>query len=166
MIGRPNVGKSTLVNRLLGEERVVVFDQPGRPATASTSRSSGARTRYTLIDTAGVRRRSRVDEVVEKFSVIKTLQAIEEANVVLFVLDAQAGVTEQDASLAGHIVESGRSLVIVVNKWDGLSAGKSASASKRSSTGVSLSRLRRAALRFLAARLGGRQPAGRSRHGV
>jgi len=120
VIGRPNVGKSTLVNRLIGEERVVVFDQPGttRDSIHVPFERDGAR--YTLIDTAGVRRRSRVDEVVEKFSVIKTLQAIEEANVVLFILDAQAGITEQDASLAGHIVESGRSLVLVVNKWDGL----------------------------------------------
>jgi GTP-binding protein len=120
VIGRPNVGKSTLVNRLIGEERVVVFDQPGTTRDSIHVPFERDGTRYTLIDTAGVRRRSRVDEVVEKFSVIKTLQAIEEANVVLFVLDAQAGVTEQDASLAGHIVESGRSLVLVVNKWDGL----------------------------------------------
>ena len=120
VVGRPNVGKSTLVNRLIGEERVVVFDQPGttRDSIHVPFERDGAR--YTLIDTAGVRRRSRIDEAVEKFSVIKTLQAIEEANVVLFVLDAQAGVTDQDASLAGHIVDSGRSLVIVVNKWDGL----------------------------------------------
>ena len=120
VIGRPNVGKSTLVNRLIGEERVVVFDQPGTTRDSIHVPFERDGTRYTLIDTAGVRRRSRVDEVVEKFSVIKTLQAIEEANVVLFILDAQAGVTEQDASLAGHIVESGRSLVLVVNKWDGL----------------------------------------------
>jgi GTP-binding protein len=120
VVGRPNVGKSTLVNRLIGEDRVVVFDQPGTTRDSIHVPFERDGTRYTLIDTAGVRRRSRIDEAIEKFSVIKTLQAVEEANVVLFVLDAQAGVTDQDASLAGHIVESGRSLVIVVNKWDGL----------------------------------------------
>jgi GTP-binding protein len=120
VVGRPNVGKSTLVNRLIGEERVVVFDQPGTTRDSIHVPFERDGTRYTLIDTAGVRRRSRVDDAVEKFSVIKTLQAIEEAHVVLIVLDAQAGVTDQDASLAGHIVESGRSLVIAVNKWDGL----------------------------------------------
>ena len=120
VVGRPNVGKSTLVNRLIGEERVVVFDQPGTTRDSIHVPFERDGTRYTLIDTAGVRRRARIDEAVEKFSVIKTLQAIAEANVVLFVLDAQAGVAEQDASLAGHIVDSGRSLVIVVNKWDGL----------------------------------------------
>ncbi len=120
VIGRPNVGKSTLVNRLIGEDRVVVFDQPGttRDSIHIPFERDGAH--YTLIDTAGVRRRSRIDEAIEKFSVIKTLQAIEEAHVVLFVLDAQAGVTEQDASLAGHVVDSGRSLVVAINKWDGL----------------------------------------------
>ena len=120
VIGRPNVGKSTLVNRLIGEERLVVFDEPGTTRDSIRIPFERSGTRYTLIDTAGVRRRSRIDEAVEKFSVIKALQAIEEANVVLFVLDARAGVTEQDAGLAGHIVESGRSLVLVVNKWDGL----------------------------------------------
>ena len=121
VVGRPNVGKSTLVNRLLGEDRVVTFDQPGttRDSIYIPFESSGRR--YTLIDTAGVRRRSRISEVVEKFSVIKTLQAMEQANVVLLVLDAKQGISDQDAGLAGHVVESGRALVVVINKWDGLS---------------------------------------------
>ncbi|MGD2116975.1 MAG: ribosome biogenesis GTPase Der [Chromatiales bacterium] len=122
LVGRPNVGKSTMVNRLLGEERVVAFDKPGttRDSIAIPFEKDG--NHYTLIDTAGVRRRARVSEMVEKFSVIKTLQAIEEANVVLLVLDAHAGVGEQDATIAGHILEAGRALVVVINKWDGLDA--------------------------------------------
>ncbi|MCB1760722.1 MAG: ribosome biogenesis GTPase Der [Gammaproteobacteria bacterium] len=120
VVGRPNVGKSTLVNRMLGEERVVAFDQPGTTRDSVFIPFERAGNNYTLIDTAGVRRRSRVHEAIEKFSVIKTLQAIEQSNVVLLVLDAQQGVGEQDASLAGHILESGRALVVAVNKWDGL----------------------------------------------
>ncbi len=120
VVGRPNVGKSTLVNRLLGEERVVTFDQPGTTRDSIFIPFEREQKTYTLIDTAGVRRRARVKEVIEKFSVIKTLQAIEQANVVLLVLDARQGVGEQDATLAGHILESGRALVVVVNKWDGL----------------------------------------------
>jgi GTP-binding protein len=121
-IGRPNVGKSTLINRLLGEERVVAFDKPGttRDSIFIPFESNGKR--YTLIDTAGVRRRGRISEAVEKFSVIKTLQAIEQSNVVLLVLDAQQGIADQDAGLAGHVVDSGRALVVVINKWDGLSS--------------------------------------------
>lgn len=121
VVGRPNVGKSTLVNRLLGEERVVTFDAPGttRDSIAIPFEHQGRR--YTLIDTAGVRRRARISEVVEKFSVIKALQAMEEANVVLLVLDARQGISDQDASLAGHVLDSGRALVVVINKWDGLS---------------------------------------------
>ncbi len=122
VVGRPNVGKSTLVNRLLGEERVVAFDQPGTTRDSIFIPLEHDARRYTLIDTAGVRRRARVTEVIEKFSIIKTLQAIEQANVVLLVLDAPLGVGEQDANLAGHILESGRALVLVVNKWDGLTA--------------------------------------------
>lgn len=120
VVGRPNVGKSTLVNRLLGEERVVAFDQPGTTRDSIFIPFTRDDRPYTLIDTAGVRRRARVHEAIEKFSIIKTLQAIEQANVVLLVLDAQQEIGEQDATLAGHILESGRALVIAVNKWDGL----------------------------------------------
>lgn len=120
VVGRPNVGKSTLVNRILGEERVVAFDQPGTTRDSIHIPFERDDQRYTLIDTAGVRRRARVHEVVEKFSVIKTLQAIEAANVVVLVLDARQGIGEQDATLASHVLESGRALVIAINKWDGL----------------------------------------------
>jgi len=120
VVGRPNVGKSTLINRLLGEERLIAFDQPG--TTRDTVRVPFERDgqRYTLIDTAGVRRRARVSDAVEKFSVVKALQAIEEANVVIGVLDAHDTVAEQDASLLGLVVEQGRALVVAVNKWDGI----------------------------------------------
>ncbi len=120
VVGRPNVGKSTLVNRLLGEERVVAFDQPGTTRDSIFIPFERNDRHYTLIDTAGVRRRARIKEAIEKFSIIKTLQAMEQANVVLMVLDAQQGVGEQDATLAGHVLESGRALILVVNKWDGL----------------------------------------------
>ncbi len=121
VVGRPNVGKSTLVNRLLGEERVVTFDQPGttRDAIAIPFERDGDP--YVLVDTAGVRRRGRVVEAIEKFSVIKTLQAIDQSNVVIAVLDAREGITDQDASLLGLILESGRALVLAINKWDNLS---------------------------------------------
>ncbi len=120
VIGRPNVGKSTLVNRLLGEERVVAFDRPGTTRDSIEIPFEHNGKTYTLIDTAGVRRRAKISEVIEKFSVIKTLQAMDQANVVLLVLDAQQGITDQDAGLAGHVVNSGRALVVVINKWDGL----------------------------------------------
>ncbi len=120
LVGRPNVGKSTLINRLLGEERVVAFDQPGTTRDSIFIPFEKEGRPYTLIDTAGVRRRSRVSEAIEKFSIIKTLQAIEQANVVLLVLDAHQGISEQDATLAGHVLESGRAVVVVINKWDGL----------------------------------------------
>jgi len=118
--GRPNVGKSTLVNTLLGEERVVVADQPGTTRDSVRIPLHHGGRDYILIDTAGVRRRARVEEGVEKYSVIKTLQAIGEANVVILVLDARQEVSEQDMDLAGYILDEGRSLVLAVNKWDGL----------------------------------------------
>ncbi len=120
IVGRPNVGKSTLVNSLLGEERVIAFDEPGTTRDSIYVDFSRNGKRYTLIDTAGIRRRGKVFEAVEKFSVIKTLQAIEDANVVLLVLDARQEISEQDAHIAGFIVESGRAVVVVVNKWDNL----------------------------------------------
>ncbi|MEQ9942778.1 ribosome biogenesis GTPase Der [Pectobacterium aroidearum] len=121
IVGRPNVGKSTLTNRILGEERVVVFDMPGTTRDSIYIPMVRDEREYILIDTAGVRKRGKVTETVEKFSVIKTLQAIEDANVVLLVIDAREGISDQDLSLLGFILNSGRSLVIVVNKWDGLS---------------------------------------------
>lgn len=120
VLGRPNVGKSTLINRLIGEERLVAFDQPGttRDAVAVPFERDGVK--YTLVDTAGVRRKSRVSEAIEKFSIVKTLQAIDQAHAAIIVLDAREGITEQDASLAGLAVDRGRAIVLAVNKWDGL----------------------------------------------
>src|SRR5690606_36683332 len=120
VVGRPNVGKSTLVNRLLGEERVLVYDMPGTTRDSVFIPFDKDGERYTLIDTAGVRRRAQVHEAIEKFRVIKTLQAIEAANVVIMVVDAREGITEQDATLVGHVIEAGRAMVLAVNKWDGL----------------------------------------------
>ncbi len=120
IIGKPNVGKSTLTNRILGEERVVVYDMPGTTRDSVYIPMEHDGREYTLIDTAGIRRRKNVTDVVEKFSVIKTLRAIEDSNVCLLVIDAQEGITDQDLSLLGFILESGRSLVLAVNKWDGL----------------------------------------------
>jgi GTPase len=121
IIGRPNVGKSTLVNRLLGEDRVIVSEVAGTTRDSIRVALERDGKRYTLIDTAGVRRRARVEEAVEKFSVIKTLQSIAAAHVVVVLLDAQEGVSEQDATLIGYVLEEGRALVIAANKWDGLS---------------------------------------------
>lgn len=118
--GRPNVGKSTLVNTLLGEERVIAFDMPGTTRDAIYVDFERNGKTYTLIDTAGLRKKGRVFEAIEKFSVVKTLQSIEEANVVILVLDAQQDISDQDAHIAGFAVESGRALVVAVNKWDGL----------------------------------------------
>lgn len=121
IVGRPNVGKSTLTNRILGEERVVVFDMPGTTRDSIYIPMERDGQAYTIIDTAGVRKRGKVHLAVEKFSVIKTLQAIQDANVVLLTIDARDGVSDQDLSLLGFILNAGKSLVIVVNKWDGLS---------------------------------------------
>ena len=120
LVGKPNVGKSTLINRLLGEERVVVMDMPGTTRDSIYIPFEHNNKKYTLIDTAGVRRRRKVTEGVEKFSVIKTLQAIDEANVVLMLIDAREGISDQDLHLLGYILDSGRALVIAINKWDGL----------------------------------------------
>ncbi|MEC8488288.1 MAG: ribosome biogenesis GTPase Der, partial [Pseudomonadota bacterium] len=121
IVGKPNVGKSTLTNRILGEERVVVFDMPGTTRDSVYIPMERDEREYILIDTAGVRKRKKISEAVEKFSIVKTLQAIEEANVVLLVIDAREGITDQDLSLLGFVLNSGRSLVVAVNKWDGLS---------------------------------------------
>ena len=124
IIGRPNVGKSTLVNTLLGEERVIAFDQPGTTRDSIYLDFERNGRKYVLIDTAGVRRRGKVLEAVEKFSVIKTMQAIEDANVVVLLFDAEQGISEQDAHLAGYILEAGRALVVAVNKWDAVPANR------------------------------------------
>ncbi len=121
IVGKPNVGKSTLTNRILGEERVVVYDLPGTTRDSVYIPMERDEREYILIDTAGVRKRKKISEAVEKFSIVKTLQAIEEANVVLLVIDAREGITDQDLSLLGFVLNSGRSLVVAVNKWDGLS---------------------------------------------
>lgn len=121
IIGRPNVGKSTLVNRLLGEERVVVFDMPGTTRDSIYIPFERDGKAYTIIDTAGVRRRGRIGEKVEKFSVVKTLQAIKDANVVVVVVDAKEGIVEQDLHLLGFAIDAGRAVVIAINKWDGMS---------------------------------------------
>jgi len=120
IVGRPNVGKSTLVNRLLGEERVLAYDQPGTTRDTISIQLERDGQPYELIDTAGVRRRSKVTEVVEKFSIIKALQAIDRAHVVVLMLDANEGLTDQDTTLLGHVLTQGRALVIALNKWDGL----------------------------------------------
>lgn len=121
IIGKPNVGKSTLLNRILGEERAIVFDQPGTTRDNISNDVEYRGKLYTFIDTAGIRRKSKTVQEIEKFSVIKSLQAIEASNVVLLVIDAQKGISEQDLHLLGFILESGRALIIAVNKWDGLS---------------------------------------------
>jgi GTP-binding protein len=120
IVGRPNVGKSTLVNALLGEERMIAFDQPGTTRDAIEVEFDYGGERYTLIDTAGLRRKGRVFETIEKFSVVKTLQAIERCNVAVLLLDGALEIAEQDAHIAGFILEAGRALVVAVNKWDGL----------------------------------------------
>lgn len=121
VVGRPNVGKSTLVNRLLGEERVVVFDEAGTTRDSIYIPFERNNQKFTLIDTAGMRRRAKVSLVVEKFSIIKALQAVEKSNVVIYLVDASEGITDQDAHLLGMILEAGRALIIGLNKWDGIS---------------------------------------------
>jgi GTP-binding protein len=123
VVGRPNVGKSTLVNALLGEQRMLVYDFPGTTRDSIDVEFERGGRRYVLVDTAGMRRRARIDEAVEKFSVIKTLQAIDGCNVAVLVLDAREPVSDQDAHIAGYILEAGRALVLVANKWDALDAG-------------------------------------------
>lgn len=120
VVGRPNVGKSTLINTLVGEERVIAFDMPGTTRDSIEIPFERDGKPYVLIDTAGIRRRGKVFEAIEKFSVVKTLQSISEANVVILLLDAQENISEQDAHIAGFVLESGRALVVAVNKWDGL----------------------------------------------
>ena len=120
IVGRPNVGKSTLINTLLGEERVIAFDAPGTTRDSIEIEFERGGRKYVLVDTAGMRKRGKVFESIEKFSVVKTLKAIEDANVVILMVDAQADVSDQDAHIADFIVQSGRALVVAVNKWDGL----------------------------------------------
>jgi GTP-binding protein len=124
IIGRPNVGKSTLVNRMLGEERVITYDEPGTTRDSIYIPFERDGDKYTLIDTAGVRKRGKVHEEVEKFSVVKTLQAIKDANVVIFVMDAREGVVDHDLNLLGFALETGRAIVIALNKWDGMAPGE------------------------------------------
>ncbi|MBK67556.1 MAG: ribosome biogenesis GTPase Der [Rickettsiales bacterium] len=120
VIGRPNVGKSTLINTLLGEERVISFDQPGTTRDSISINFERNKRKYTLIDTAGLRRRGKISETIEKFSVIKTIESIENSNVVILVLDGSSEISEQDAHIAGSILDAGRAVILVVNKWDGL----------------------------------------------
>jgi GTP-binding protein len=120
LVGRPNVGKSTLINTLVGEQRVIAFDMPGTTRDSIEIPFERDGKHYTLIDTAGIRRRGKVFEAIEKFSVVKTLQSISDAHVVVLMLDAQQDISEQDAHIAGFILESGRALVVAINKWDGL----------------------------------------------
>jgi GTP-binding protein len=124
IIGRPNVGKSTLVNRMLGEDRVITYDEPGTTRDSIYIPFERDGDKYTLIDTAGVRKRGKIHEEVEKFSVVKTLQAIKDANVVIFVMDAREGVVDHDLNLLGFALETGRAIVIALNKWDGMEPGE------------------------------------------
>lgn len=120
LLGRPNVGKSTLTNRILGEERVVVFDHPGTTRDSIRIPFERRDKKYTIIDTAGVRRKSKVDDELEKFSILKSFQAIQQADIILHLVDAKDGVTEQDMTLIGMVEASGKALMIIVNKWDGM----------------------------------------------
>ncbi|AKH70252.1 ribosome-associated GTPase EngA [Spongiibacter sp. IMCC21906] len=126
VVGRPNVGKSTLVNRMLGEDRVVVFDQPGTTRDSIYINYERDGEDYTLIDTAGVRKRRHIHETVEKFSIVKTLKAIDDANVVILVMDGQESIVDQDLHLLGQVIDAGRAVVVAINKWDGLDSDKKA----------------------------------------
>jgi GTP-binding protein len=152
VIGRPNVGKSTLINTLLGEERLIAFDQPGTTRDSVAIDFSRGGRPYTLVDTAGLRRRGKVTETIEKFSAVKTLQAIEDAHVCVLLLDATDSISDQDAAVSGFVLEAGRALVIAVNKWD------AASAEQRDAVRRDLDRklhfLRFARLHFISARTG------------
>ena len=152
VVGRPNVGKSTLINTLLGEERLIAFDEPGttRDAVAIDFERGGKK--YTLVDTAGMRRRGKVNDVVEKFSMVKTLQAIDDSNVCILMLDASQEVADQDAAIAGHVLEAGRALVIAVNKWD--AADSDARATIKLTLDRKLYFLKFAATHFVSARAG------------
>ena len=152
VVGRPNVGKSTLINRLLGEERLIAFDQPGTTRDTVEVPFERDGHAFLLIDTAGVRRRARVDEAIEKFSIVKTLQAIDRAHVVIGVLDAHDTVAEQDASLLGLVAEQGRALVIAVNKWDGIPPDQRSAI--RDGLDLRLDFLRYAPVHFISARHG------------
>jgi GTP-binding protein len=157
VVGRPNVGKSTLVNTLLGEERVIAFDQPGTTRDSIYVDFERRGRAYTLIDTAGLRRRGRVDEVAEKFSAIKTLQAIDDCNVVILLLDVTQDISDQDAHLAGFIVEAGRALVVAVNKWD--AAGSEAREKAKRDFARKLNFLDFAPIHYISARAGTGVPA-------
>jgi GTP-binding protein len=152
VVGRPNVGKSTLINRLLGEERLIAFDQPGTTRDTVEVPFERDAQQFVLIDTAGVRRRARVEEAIEKFSIVKTLQAIDRAHVVIGVLDAHDTVAEQDASLMGLVAEQGRALVIAVNKWDGIPPDQRTAI--RDGLDLRLDFLRFALIHFISARHG------------
>ena len=152
--GRPNVGKSTLINTWLGEERLVAFDLPGTTRDAITVPFERNGQRFELIDTAGLRRKGKVFEAIEKFSVVKTLQAIESANVVLLLLDATQGVTDQDAHIAGYILESGRAVVLAINKWDAVDEYQREQVQRSDRNAAALPEIRGAAFHL------GRQAAG------
>jgi GTP-binding protein len=152
IVGRPNVGKSTLINALVGEERVITFDQPGTTRDPIEVPFERAGRRYTLIDTAGVRRRGKTGTPPEFFSIVKALQAIEAANVAILLIDAAEGITEQDAHVAGYILERGRAVVLAVNKWD--AADKEARARVKNELGWKLGFLGFAESHFISARNG------------
>ena len=152
IVGRPNVGKSTLVNALVGEERVIAYDKPGTTRDPIEVPFERAGRRYTLIDTAGLRRRGKTGEAVEYFSIVKALQAIEAANVAILLLDASTGITEQDAHVAGYVLERGRAVVLAVNKWD--AADKEARERMKSELAWKLGFLAFAEVHFISARDG------------